>query len=78
MSKPIIADTKPVVLDLEPGDYYWCSCGKSTKQPYCDGSHQGSEFTPVKFTLSEAKKVALCLCKYTKDAPYCDGSHTQL
>ncbi len=78
MSQPIIADTKPVVLDLEPGDYYWCSCGQSKKQPYCDGSHQGTEFIPVKFTVSETKKVALCLCKYTKDAPYCDGSHSQL
>ena len=78
MSQPIIADTKPVVLDLEPGDYYWCSCGQSQKQPYCDGSHQGSDFTPVKFTISEGKKVALCLCKNTKDAPYCDGSHSQL
>ncbi|MGK7940190.1 MAG: CDGSH iron-sulfur domain-containing protein [Crocosphaera sp.] len=78
MSQPVVADTKPMVLDLEPGDYYWCSCGQSTKQPYCDGSHQGSEFTPVKFTLSEAKKVALCLCKNSKDVPYCDGSHSQL
>ena len=78
MSQPIIADTKPIVLDLEPGDYYWCSCGQSQKQPYCDGSHQGSDFTPVKLTISEGKKVALCLCKNTKDAPYCDGSHSQL
>ncbi|MEC4982661.1 MAG: CDGSH iron-sulfur domain-containing protein [Oscillatoria sp. PMC 1068.18] len=78
MSKPIIADKKPVVLELEPGTYYWCACGASQKQPFCDGSHQGTDFTPQKFELTEPKKVALCNCKYTKNAPFCDGTHAQI
>jgi CDGSH iron-sulfur domain-containing protein 3 len=77
-SKPKIADTKPVVLDLESGIYYWCSCGGSANQPFCDGSHQGTEFQPLKFSLEEAKKVALCNCKSTQNSPFCDGSHSQL
>jgi CDGSH iron-sulfur domain-containing protein 3 len=77
-SKPKIANTKPVVLDLEPGTYYWCSCARSANQPFCDGSHQGSEFQPLKFSLEEGKKVALCNCKLTQNSPFCDGSHSQL
>ncbi|MEA5510579.1 CDGSH iron-sulfur domain-containing protein [Crocosphaera sp. UHCC 0190] len=78
MTQPKIADTKPMVLELDAGDYYWCSCGQSQKQPYCDGSHKGTEFTPVKFTLEEPKKVALCLCKHSQNSPLCDGSHSKL
>lgn len=78
MSQPTIADKKPAVLELEPGDYWWCSCGRSQKQPYCDGSHKGTEFTPMKFTVAEKKRVALCQCKYTKNLPFCDGSHSNL
>ena len=78
MAKPTIADTKPVVIELEAGTYYWCSCGQSKKQPFCDGSHQGTEFTPQAFTLEEKQKVALCNCKHTNNSPYCDGSHSKL
>ncbi len=78
MSKPVIADTKPVVLDLEAGDYYWCSCGQSSKQPYCDGSHKGTDFTPMKYTVEAPQKVAFCLCKHSNNSPLCDGSHSKL
>jgi CDGSH-type Zn-finger protein len=78
MSQPRIADKKPAVLELEPGDYWWCSCGRSQNQPYCDGSHQGTEFNPLKFTVEEKKRVALCKCKYTQNPPFCDGSHAKL
>lgn len=78
MSQPVVADTKPAVLDLEAGTYYWCACGQSQKQPYCDGSHQGTEFTPQALTLEAPQKVALCLCKATGNSPFCDGSHTKL
>ncbi|GGA17128.1 CDGSH iron-sulfur domain-containing protein [Okeania sp. KiyG1] len=78
MSEPIIADKKPVVLELEVGNYYWCKCGASKKQPYCDGSHAGTEFTPMAFELTEKKTVALCNCKYTNNPPYCDGTHAKL
>ncbi len=78
MSDPVIADKTPAVLELEPGTYYWCRCGRSSKQPFCDGSHAGTEFSPIKIELGEKKKVALCRCKRTGNAPYCDGSHTKL
>ncbi len=78
MSEPKIAATRPAVLELEPGTYFWCECGRSEKQPFCDGSHAGTEFTPLKVELDEKKRVALCQCKHTANPPYCDGAHAQL
>ena len=78
MSEAHIVAKVPIVLTLEPGTYYWCSCGKSAKQPFCDGSHKGTDFTPVAFDVSEKKNVALCLCKHSKSPPFCDGSHAKL
>ena len=78
MSEPVIADRKPVILELKPGTYYWCSCGQSQSQPFCNGAHKGTEFVPLAFEVTEIKQVALCNCKYTTNAPYCDGSHTKL
>ncbi len=78
MSKPVIADNKPAVLELEQGTYYWCSCGQSTNQPFCNGAHKNTEFTPIPFELTEQKTVALCNCKQTGNAPFCDGAHSNL
>jgi len=78
MSEPNIVDTQPVMVDLEPGTYFWCACGQSSDGQFCDGSHQGTDFTPVKFEIEEAKKVALCMCKKTDGAPFCDGTHAKL
>lgn len=78
MAQPVIADKKPVVMELEAGTYYWCSCGQAKNQPFCDGSHKGSEFVPLKVTIEEKKQVALCQCKYTKNQPFCDGAHTKV
>lgn len=78
MSEPTVADTKPVVMELEVGTYYWCSCGRSQGQPFCDGSHKGTGFTPLKFELAEKRTVALCNCKHTQNTPFCDGSHAKL
>ena len=78
MSNPVVAAKVPAVLKLESGTYYWCACGQSSNQPYCDGSHQGTEFQPLPFTLETSKQVALCQCKATGNPPYCDGTHTQL
>ncbi len=78
MAKPEIAKKSPYEVELEPNEYYWCACGKSKNQPFCDGSHQDTEFTPVKFTVEEKKKVWLCGCKRTKNQPFCDGSHRKI
>jgi len=78
MSEPICAQKSPIKLDLEPGQYWWCSCGKSQKQPFCDGSHKGSEFVPMALKVEEKKTMWLCACKRTKAAPSCDGTHKSL
>lgn len=78
MDKPKIAQKMPYVLDLQPGKYYWCACGESKSQPYCDGSHKGTSFTPILTEITEAKKVALCGCKMTANQPFCDGTHSKI
>ena len=78
MSTAIPVDTQPVVLELEPGTYWWCACGKSARQPWCDGAHKGTQFRPVRVELEEARNVALCACRQTGCPPYCDGSHKRL
>jgi CDGSH-type Zn-finger protein len=78
MNNPVIADKKPVVTELAAGKYWWCACGQSKNQPYCDGSHKGSGFVPLEFNLPATKRVALCACKHTASAPFCDGSHKKL
>jgi CDGSH-type Zn-finger protein len=78
MEKPIIAAKTPAVLNLEAGTYFWCACGKSKNQPFCDGSHQGSGITPVQFKIDVKKDAFLCQCKQSKNKPYCDGSHRNL
>ncbi len=78
MSKPEIAQAGPYIVDVEPGTYHWCSCGKSKSQPFCDGSHAGTDFSPVEIVVEEAKTLFLCGCKHTEHKPFCDGSHGSL
>ena len=79
MSTPEIAAKTPFAIHVEKGtDYYWCSCGKSKSQPFCDGSHKGSAFNPVKYSAEESKAVYFCGCKHSANGALCDGTHKSL
>ena len=79
MAKPDIAQKAPYPIEVTAGKkYWWCACGKSAKQPFCDGSHQGTEFTPVTFEAAANKTVYFCGCKASGKSPLCDGSHNAL
>ncbi len=78
MSNPIIADNKPARVNLSKGqEYHFCTCGRSKSQPFCDGSHIGTSFTPRVIVSDEEQEAWLCACKHTHNAPFCDGSHKQ-
>lgn len=79
MTKGHAATTAPIPIEVEAGkNYFWCSCGKSANQPFCDGSHKGSEFAPIKWTAEDDGKKFFCGCKQTDGEPFCDGSHKSL
>ena len=79
MATPNIAQKAPYAVDVEAGrDYFWCACGRSANQPFCDGSHKVTTFTPVKFTAERTTKVFFCGCKRSSNAPVCDGTHNTL
>jgi len=78
-NKPVIAAKKPAKADLKAGEkYFWCACGRSDSQPFCDGSHRGTGLTPLAVSVDEDAEAFLCQCKATANPPYCDGSHTRL
>ena len=78
-SNPVVAKKGPYVVELEADkSYYWCSCGRSTSQPFCDGAHKGTIFEGLKFSVDKTKKAGLCGCKHTKNAPFCDRQHSNL
>jgi CDGSH-type Zn-finger protein len=79
MTTPAVPQKAPYPVEVEAGkSYWWCSCGLSKKQPFCDGSHAGSGFQPVKFVADQAKKMFFCGCKASKNQPFCDGGHKNL
>ena len=79
MEDPQIAQKAPYAVEVTAGQkLFWCACGKSAKQPFCDGSHQGTPFTPYPYTAEEDRTLYFCGCKHTKAAPLCDGSHNAL
>jgi CDGSH-type Zn-finger protein len=75
MDEPKVGGTSPVVGEFKAGDYWWCSCGLSNKQPFCDGSHSGTGFSPRKITLEADCKFAWCTCKKSQKGHQCDGAH---
>ncbi len=78
MTTPVRSSDTPFAVDVEQGKtYYWCACGRSKSQPFCDGSHKDTEFSPVKYIADESKTVYFCGCKATQNQPLCDGSHNK-
>ena len=79
MAEPTIAQKSPFGVEVRAGKtYWWCMCGKSARQPFCDGSHKGSEFAPKPYAAEEDATVWFCGCKHTGDRPFCDGTHSGL
>jgi CDGSH-type Zn-finger protein len=79
MTEPVVAGKAPIGVTVEEGrTYYWCTCGKSASQPFCDGSHRGGDFAPQAYTATKTGQVWFCTCKHTAGAPLCDGSHKKL
>ena len=78
MSDPVRAADGPLPVDVVAGEtYFWCSCGRSASQPFCDGSHTDTGFTPMKYEADESRTLYFCACKATGGAPLCDGSHNR-
>lgn len=79
MSEPVVAAKQPIPVTLKKGEeYYFCTCGQSKNQPFCDGSHSGTDFQPKSFVAEQDGEAYLCQCKRTANAPYCDGTHNKL
>ena len=77
--EPIVAQKAPYPVELEAGkSYYWCACGQSKNQPFCDGSHKGTSFAPIKYACEQSGRKFLCGCKKTERQPFCDGTHKEL
>ncbi|MGB7285955.1 MAG: CDGSH iron-sulfur domain-containing protein [Salaquimonas sp.] len=79
MAKGAVAAKEPIAVDVEEGKaYFWCTCGQSSKQPFCDGSHKGSDFAPMAWKAEASGTKYFCACKQTNGEPFCDGSHKAL
>lgn len=79
MTEPVVAQKSPFAADVVEGrSYWWCACGQSKRQPFCDGSHKGTEFVPTEYKADATETVWFCGCKQTKTPPLCDGSHNAI
>jgi CDGSH-type Zn-finger protein len=78
MIEPVIYQKSPIVQKVTPGTFWWCACGRSKTQPFCDGTHKGTGLGPKQTEITEAGTVAWCACKHSQNAPFCDGTHAKL
>lgn len=79
MTEPVVAQTSPIPVDVEAGKkYFWCTCGRSANQPFCDGSHSGTGLVPMAWEAEADGRKFFCACKATQGQPFCDGSHNKL
>lgn len=79
MAEPVMAQKSPYAVDVEAGrKYFWCACGLSRKQPFCDGSHKGTGLNPISFEAAASGTKYFCGCKHTRKQPFCDGTHNGL
>lgn len=79
MTEPVIANRSPIGVDVVAGrTYWWCTCGRSSRQPFCDGTHNPAQFKPLKYVAEQTGLVWFCACKQTSTAPLCDGRHRGL
>ena len=79
MADPTIAQKSPIPVEVVEGKtYFWCACGRSAKQPFCDGSHKETEFTPLAWKADESARRFFCCCKMSGNKPFCDGTHAKL
>jgi CDGSH-type Zn-finger protein len=79
MSEPDIGGTEPITVDVVADEtYWWCACGRSQNQPFCDGSHKGTKFEPISWKAERTRPIMFCTCKRTKTPPFCDDSHDEL
>jgi len=78
MNEPLIPQKTPFVQETPAGAHFWCACGRSKTQPFCDGSHKGTGFGPLRVEVPQSRRIAWCGCKHTANKPFCDGSHSGL
>ncbi len=76
--EPVMAQRHSYKLEMQPGTYYWCACGRSATQPFCDGSHRGTSFSPLEVVIDTPRLVAWCGCKRSAHGAFCDGTHRTL
>lgn len=76
--KPIVTQCGAYKLEMEPGTYLWCACGRSATQPFCDGSHQGTSFTPLEVEITEKRRYGWCGCRASLKGSMCDGAHKKI
>ena len=78
MDKPVIIQKRSLKLEMDPGTYFWCACGKSKDQPFCDGSHKGTKFMPEEVVIEEKQIFPWCMCRYSYKGARCDNKHREL